>query len=482
MKAVPLKGYQALVGRAVADPILRTVLRSYQDDIQAGYEAETRAIGGWDAWRDQVAAVRRHTVAHLDYYLEQFTDAVEGLGGSLTYAADADEARRQIAEIVLGAGARMIVKSKSMMTEEIGLNPSLESLGIEVVETDLGEYIIQLAGERPAHIVGPALLKTVEDIAELFSKVAGRPLGTDPDVLAAFARKALREKFLLADVGISGCNFGVAATGSVILVTSEGNGRMTTSLPKTHIVVMGLERLVPDWESLDCLLTVLPRAGVGGAITTYVSAITGPRRPGDADGPENLHVVVVDNGRSQLLGGEYEAILQCVRCGACLDFCPVFRHIGGHSYGPVYSGPMGAVLTPLLGGLEEWGHLPFACSLCGACDEICSARIPLTRLLLRLRQDVVATGLSPKSWDFGFRAFSEVSRHPQAYRFAMRAVNTAARVMNKGGRARLPVGPLKSWTATRDLPQDPRGDFLRWWQQRDGRAASPGHGDEGMPR
>ena len=469
--------YQRVLAAAANDPALQEVLRTYQDDIQAGHDAEARGIAGWDAWRDQVAVVREHTVAHLDYYLEQFARQVERHGGQVSFAADAAEACRIVGDVAADAGAGLVVKSKSMVSEEVGLNRALQARGMEVAETDLGEYILQLADERPAHIVGPALHKSLQDVTELFSKEAGRRLNSEPDELAAFARQALREKFLAADVGISGCNFGVASTGAVVLVTSEGNGRMATSLPRTHIVLMGLERLVPDWQSLDSLLTVLPRAGVGGAITTYVSGITGPRRAGDADGPERLHVVVLDNGRADLLGGPYESMLHCIRCGACLDFCPVFRHVGGHSYGPVYSGPMGAVLTPLLLGLEEWADLPYLCSLCGACEEVCSARIPLTRLILSLRRDAVEAGLVPLEWRLGMQAFAAVTERPRAYGAALRGAGRAVDALTRH-EIKPPDAILRPWTASRELPLPARRPFGDWWA---GRQALGCPGPEGRP-
>ena len=253
---------------------------------------------------------------------------------------------------------RRVVKAKSMVTEEIRLNDALKSMGAEVAETDLGEFIIQLSGEKPYHITGPALHKTLPQIRELFSQAAGEELADDVETLAAFARRTLREDFMSADMGISGVNVGVASTGTIVLVTNEGNGRMSTTLPPVHVAVMGMERLVPDWASLEPVLTMLPRAGTGERATTYVSAITGPRRQGDVDGPEELHVVIVDNGRSRILGTKYRPVLTCIRCGCCADFCPVYRTMGGYAYESVYTGPIGAVLTPLLDGLDGHEHLP----------------------------------------------------------------------------------------------------------------------------
>ena len=283
----------------------------------------------------------------------------------------------------------------------------------------------------------------------------------------SFARQALREKFLAADMGISGCNFGVASTGTIVLVTNEGNGRMTTTLPRTHVVVMGMERLVPDLESLEPILTVLPWAGAGERITSYITAINGPRRDGDRDGPEELHVVIVDNGRSAILGSPYQKILHCIRCGACLDVCPVYRKIGGHAYDSVYPGPIGAVLSPLLDGRERHAELPFASSLCGACSEVCSARIPLADYLLQLRAEAVETGMGSKLWSAGLRGFAEVTRRPRVWSWAERAGELVLRPFARRGWVQKGPGPLGVWTRTREFPALARRSFRRTWQRRE---------------
>jgi L-lactate dehydrogenase complex protein LldF len=287
---------------------------------------------------------------------------------------------------------RLAVKSKSMATEEIHLNTALEAEGIEVVETDLGEYIIQLAREMPSHIIAPAVHKTVAQVARLFSEAAGEPLPDDRTALCGFARQRLRSKFLAADMGITGVNFAAVDTGTIVLVTNEGNGRMCTSLPRVHVAVMPVEKVLPRFEDLGVLLPLLTRSATGQRLSTYVSMVTGPRRPGEVDGPEKLHVVFLDHNRRSLLGTPYEEMLCCIRCGACLNVCPVYRRIGGHAYDAVYSGPMGAVLTPLLSGGTEGRDLPDASSLCGACSEVCPVGIPLADLLVRLRADLRGPG------------------------------------------------------------------------------------------
>jgi L-lactate dehydrogenase complex protein LldF len=430
----------------------------------------------WPAWLDAVGEVRRHTVAHLDHYVEQFAENVERNGGVVFFAADAAEAREYVADLARRKGARRVVKAKSMVTEEIALNPALEAVGAEVVETDLGEFIIQLCGERPFHIVGPAVHKSLEQIRELFSALAGEELPPDPPALTRFARRQLRDTFFTADMGITGANFGVAGTGTIVLVTNEGNGRMTTTLPRIHVAVMGIERLVPDLESLEPVLTVLPWAGAGERITSYITAITGPRREGDTDGPDELHVVLVDNGRSAILGSAYQEILHCIRCGACLDVCPVYRQIGGHAYASTYSGPIGAVLSPLLEGLPRHAELPFASSLCGACSEVCPARIPLAEYLYGLRRDAVEQGLGSAAWRAGFDGFATATEHPGLFGFAERAARPLLRLLARGETVYHGRGPLAAWTRTRDLPLPARRSFRRLWRQRlpghDGRGAS----------
>ncbi|MFA4965432.1 MAG: LutB/LldF family L-lactate oxidation iron-sulfur protein [Thermoleophilia bacterium] len=465
MSSASRKAFDARVARTLGDPGLQEVLRSGQDYMQDLCEAAREELD-WPAWLDAVGEVRRHTVAHLDHYVEQFAHNVEMHGGVVFCAADAAEAREYVAELARRTSSRLIVKSKSMVSEEIALNPALEATGAEVVETDLGEFIIQLCGERPFHIVGPAIHKSLEQIRALFSTLAGEELPPDPAALTQFARRQLREKFLSADMGITGANFGVADTGTIVLVTNEGNGRMTTTLPRTHVVVMGVERLVPDLEGLEPLLTVLPWQGVGQRITSYITAITGPRREGDADGPDELHVVLVDNGRSAILGSAYQDILHCIRCGACLDVCPVYRQIGGHAYDSTYSGPIGAVLSPLLEGLPRHAELPFASSLCGACSEVCSARIPLAEHLYGLRRDAVAQGLGSTAWRAGFDGFATATEHPSLFGLAERAARPLLRLFAHGETVRRGLGPLAAWTHTRDLRLPEPRAFRRLWRQR----------------
>jgi len=342
--------------------------------------------------RRRGAAIRREVLGDLDGWLDRLQTKLESQGITVHRAAGPEEARRIVVGIARDEGVRLAVKSKSMATEEIHLNAALEAEGIEVVETDLGEYIIQLAHEMPSHIIAPAVHKTVPQVARLFTEAAGKPLPDDRAALCAFARERLRSKFLAADMGITGVNFAAVDTGTLVLVTNEGNGRMCTSLPKVHVAVMPVEKVLPRFEDLGVMLPLLTRTATGQRLSTYVSMMTGPRRPGEVDGPERMHVVFLDHNRRSLLGTPYEEMLCCIRCGACLNVCPVYRRIGGHAYDAVYSGPMGAVLTPLLSGGSEGRDLPDASSLCGACSEVCPVGIPLADLLVRLRADLRTPG------------------------------------------------------------------------------------------
>ena len=342
--------------------------------------------------RRRGAAIRREVLGDLDGWLDRLQTKLESRGITVHRAAGPEDARQIVLGIARDEGVRLAVKSKSMATEEIHLNAALEAEGIEVVETDLGEYIIQLAHEMPSHIIAPAVHKTVPQVAQLFSEAAGEALPDDRTALCAFARERLRSKFLAADMGITGVNFAAVDTGTIVLVTNEGNGRMCTSLPRVHVAVMPVEKVIPRFEDLGVLVPLLTRSATGQRLSTYVSMITGPRRSGEVDGPEKVHVLFLDHNRRSLLGTPYQEMLCCIRCGACLNVCPVYRRIGGHAYDAVYSGPMGAVLTPLLSGGTEGRDLPDASSLCGACSEVCPVGIPLADLLVRLRADLRGPG------------------------------------------------------------------------------------------
>jgi L-lactate dehydrogenase complex protein LldF len=441
---------------ALADDFLRQAVRFTVDRLRAGKARGTAALGDWEQWRESARDIRRHTIAHLDEYLAEFTQHATAAGASVHFAADAAEARSLALAIARRAEARLVVKSKSMVSEEVALNRHFEEAGIKVVETDLGEWIVQLAHETPSHLILPAIHKQRRQIQELFEQEGQEKLAPDTSVLAAFARRRLREAFLEADVGITGCNFAIAESGSVALFTNEGNGRMVTTLPRVHIVLMGMERIVPTWDALEVMANVLPRSATGQKLTTYLNVLTGPRRTGEADGASEMHVIVLDNGRASLLGDpHFQDVLNCVRCGACLNVCPVYRHIGGHAYGAVYSGPIGAVLTPLLYQSPEAAELANASTLCGACFEACPVKIPLHDMLVELRHRNVERGLSPAGERIGMKLFARFATSDALWRLARRLTRALQRVASTPARrrwlARL-LPPLRPWLRHRALP------------------------------
>lgn len=420
-----------------------------------------------DALRTAGEAIRAHTIANLDRYLWEWSEKAEARGTKVFFAADAAEAVAYVREVIERRGARLIVKGKSMVSEEIGLNGALETDGVEVVETDLGEYIQQIAHEPPVHILVPAIHRSRFEIRDLFNRVHHTDLNEDPEGLTRFARDHLRERFLAADVGMTGVNFAIAESGSISIATNEGNGRMCSSIPPVHIAVMGMERIVPSFRDLSVMLPLLTGSATGQRVTTYLNVVSGPRGPDDPDGPEELHVVVIDNGRSAVLSTEYRSILHCIRCGACQNVCPVFRPVGGFAYGAVYGGPIGAVLTPLLEGFERHGDLPYASSLCGACTEICPVNIPLHEHLISLRRDVARerAGFAQRR---AFRWWSRVWSRPRLYRLAARTSRFGQVVFRRGGWVRRAPWPLSRWTRDRDLPPIAAKTFRERWRERHG--------------
>ena len=380
------------------------------------------------------------------------------------WAADAEEARQIILGICRRVGAKTITKGKSMVSEEIGLNEALEADGYRVTETDLGEYIIQLAGEPPSHIIAPAIHKTRAQVAELFEAAHGGPRKTSVGELVTEARLVLREKYFQADVGITGGNYLVAETGSSVIVTNEGNGDLTQTLARVHVVTSGIERIVPSLDDVSLFQRLLARSGTGQETETYTTFSTGPRRPGDPDGPEEYHVVLVDNGRSKMLGGKFQDMLRCIRCGACMNHCPVYGAVGGHAYGWVYPGPMGSVLTPLFVGLDSTYDLPNACTLNGRCQTVCPVRIPLPDLLRELRHRQSQAGLRPALETRALQAWRFVAERPTLYRAANRLAARALKAAagNRGRLASLPFG--EAWSGLRDLPAPEGQTFLEMWQ------------------
>jgi len=396
----------------------------------------------------------------LEHYADRFARNARENGAEVHRARDGGEAVRLIARLLEERGARSAVKAKSMTAEEAGLTEALEERAIQVTETDLGEFIVQLAGEKPSHILAPAIHRDRSQVADLFHRELGAPPGLGVEELVAWARRTLRQRFLATDAGITGANFAVAETGTLALVTNEGNGRMATGLPRLHIAVVGIDKVIPLLADLPGFLTLLTRSASGQAISSYVTLVTGPRRSGEEDGPDELHVILLDNGRSGVAGGPYREMLHCLHCGACLNHCPVYRAVGGHAYGSVYPGPMGDVLSPLLWGLTAFPDLPQACTLCGRCAEICPVRIPLPEYHRGLRGEG-GRGSPASRWA------AAVLGHPRIYR---RGLDLLRRLLASGLLERLPkgwTGPWKEWTSCRDAPRpQPAASFRRWWRER----------------
>ncbi len=404
-----------------------------------------------DELREQGRKIRATAIANLPDYLEQWLAQADANGTTVHFAANDGEARQIVADICLEHDVSRVVKSKSMASEEVSLNSALENVGIDVVETDLGEFVVQAMGDRPSHVIAPILHRTRGEVREQFSKMAGEELPDDLAALTGFAREGLRHAFLTADAGISGGNFLVADTGEIVMVTNEGNGRLTTSLPRIHIALVGIEKLIPRRTDLAVLLPLLTGHGTGQLITTYVSVVAGPRREDEPDGPEQTHVVLLDSGRSGLLGGPFEEALHCIRCGACQNICPVYRQVGGHAYGWVYGGPIGAVLTPLFRGQKDGGELSHATTLCGACDDVCPVKIPLHDLLLGLRQRRVAEGCVGWGERATFAVWGQVWSRPLLYRASTAIARGSLRVLAKDGVVSYRLPGLNKWTAGRDL-------------------------------
>ena len=462
----PATPFPTRVTKALRDATLRQALENATQGFSDKRLAMLASLPDPDRLRDYACHLRAHTISHLDEYLSQFAAAAEAAGAHVHWAADAGQARQIVLELARKNGVKTIVKSKSMVSEEIGLNPALEAAGIKVVESDLGEYIVQLAGETPSHIVVPAIHKTKEQVGELFQQYLGMPYTDDPAQMTAVAREELRRIFLSADMGISGVNLGVAETGSICLVTNEGNGRLTTTLPRLHVALMGIERLVPTPDDLSVILQLLARSSTGQKMTVYTNILTGPRRSDEADGPDEVHIVLVDNGRSRVLGTKVAEVLYCIRCGSCLNACPVYRVLGGHAYGSVYSGPIGSVLTPALWGVEEWSELPHACSVCGACRLACPVHINLPHLLLEMRNEGVRHGKAPWWLRIGIRGFRFGAGNAGRFHLAAGLAGTASRLAGRDGWIRRLPPPLSGWTDHRDFPTLSRKPFSQLWKER----------------
>jgi L-lactate dehydrogenase complex protein LldF len=494
--------FDANARAALTDMQLRGALRNATSLFGKRRLEAARSLDNWEELRSEARRIKDETLLHLDRYLEEFTAQAEKLGAQIHWARDAAEANRIVCRLAREREAQLVVKSKSMVTEEIHLNAALEAEGVEAIETDLGEYIIQLAGETPSHIIAPAIHKTKGQIAELFTDKLGIEPTNEISRLTSTARQVLREKFAAADIGVSGVNFGVAETGTILILENEGNIRLTTSLPKTHIALMGIEKVIPRFADLEVFLKLLPRSGTGQHLTAYQSLITGTKRNASQEGPEELHIILLDNGRSRMLAHPVtRQSLACIRCGACLNACPVYQQIGGHAYGSVYPGPIGAVITPQLFGLAKAAQLPYASSLCGACREVCPVKIDIPQLLLHLRAEIVE-GPRPSSASnlagekqhehsieaaadvrmksrrlerLTFKLWAAVMTRPLLYEWSGRLFRVLQRFVVRGGTIGQVGGllarvapPLAAWTGVRDLrPIEARSFREQWRDERD---------------
>ncbi|MCO6386199.1 LutB/LldF family L-lactate oxidation iron-sulfur protein [Aliihoeflea sp. 40Bstr573] len=463
--------------KALSDAQLQKAL----GNVRAGFIDKRKkavdALPEFDALRENGKAIKDHTLANLDLYLENYEAQVKAAGGHVHWAETAEDARRIILDLCASRGVKTVTKGKSMISEEIALNDALEAAGVRPVETDLGEYIIQLRGEHPSHIIAPAVHLNKEQIEADFRRVhthlpADREL-VEHEKLLTEARAVLREQYFKADLGITGANFLVAETGSSIIVTNEGNGDLTQILPRIHVVVASIEKVVPTLEDAAQILRLLARSATGQDMSVYTTISTGGRREGDPDGPDEYHVVLLDNGRSSMLGTEFQEMLRCIRCGACMNHCPVYHAVGGHAYGWVYPGPMGAVLTPSLIGVDKGGHLPNASTFCGRCESVCPMKIPLPKMMRHWREREFERGLNPAAARYGLKAWAFFARRPSLYRFF---ASLGIPVLSAAGGAKHRFSWLPfagGWTKYRELPAPEGRTFLQQWAQREAKKQEP---------
>jgi L-lactate dehydrogenase complex protein LldF len=470
------RNFKSNVHGALADATLQRALDNMRTGFPLRRLAAINRLPEFEALREEGRRIKNHTLENLDFYLETFERNVVAKGGQVHWCRTPEEARQTILAICRRLDAKSVTKGKTMIGEEIGINDFLEKQGIEPVETDLGEYIIQLRHEAPSHIIAPAIHVVKEQVTEAFlahhKELDPKRNITEARELTDEARTVLRPKFLAADVGITGGNFLIAETGSTVIVTNEGNGDLTQLLPKAHVVLATLEKLVPTLEDATTILRLLARSATGQEFSSYTTFSTGPRRPDDLDGPEEFHVVLLDNGRSAMLGTEFQDMLRCIRCSACMNHCPVYGAVGGHAYGWVYPGPMGAVLTPSLIGVDQAGHLPNASTFCGKCESVCPMKIPLPKMMRHWREREFERKLSPPAYRAGLGLWAQIARRPALYHFA---AGLAMRVLGWAGRhrGRFRALPLAAgWTGVRDLPAPEGRSFQSLWAQRQQKRAT----------
>ena len=455
------------VHKALRDEQLQQAMRHVRSNFIQKRAAAADALPEFEALRDNARDIKNHVLENLDLYLERFESKVTENGGHVHWAATASDARGMVLDICRRVNAKSVTKGKSMISEEMELNGFLEKYGITPVETDLGEYIIQLRGEHPSHIIAPSVHVTMNQVRDDFRKAhthlpKDRPM-EEPESLLKEARAILRQKFMEADVGITGANFLIAETGTSIIVTNEGNGDLTQSLPRVHIVLASLEKVVPTLEDMSQIMRVLARSATGQEMSVYTTLSTGPRRASDPDGPDEYHVILLDNGRSNMLGTEFQDMLRCIRCGACLNHCPVYHAIGGHAYGWVYPGPMGSVLSPALAGIEKTANLPNASTFCGRCEEVCPMRIPLPKMLRHWREKEFEKHLTPPAQRRNLKLWAWFAKRPGLYRTGSRVAMRMLSLMG-GSKKRLRKLPFAgAWTEDRDLPAPEGGSFVSQW-------------------
>jgi L-lactate dehydrogenase complex protein LldF len=457
------------VETALKDDGLKLALGRATERLGSRRSASLASLENSDMIRDMARRAKMGLLRDLAGNLETFERNLIRNGVHVHWAEDGKAANRILVEIAKSRNCKRAVKSKSMATEETHLNHDLLEAGVDVLETDLGEYIVQLAGTTPSHIILPIIHMTKEKIGQVMHETIQVPYTDDPEKLAKIARAKLREAFLSADLGITGANFGVIDSGALVLVSNEGNARLVTTLPRVHVAVMGIEKLVPGMADLDLMIKILGRSATGQKITTYTSLVTGPRRPGESDGCEEMHVILLDNGRSRILGGPIAEILGCIRCGACLNACPVYKNIGGHAYGDTYPGPVGAIVTPGLRGIKGWKALPDASSLCGACREVCPVRLDIPRMLLELRKHAVEEADIPWSLRAGLWAFGVGASRPWLYRLGAGLARIAAGIAVPGGWIRKLPGLAGGWTRSRDMKAPAAKSFQDLWRERKAR-------------
>jgi L-lactate dehydrogenase complex protein LldF len=463
--------------KALSDAQLQKAL----GNVRAGFIDKRKkavdALPEFEALRENGKAIKDHALAHLDLYLEGYEAQVKAAGGHVHWAQTAEDARNIILDLCASRGVKTVTKGKSMISEEIALNDALEAAGVRPVETDLGEYIIQLRGEHPSHIIAPAVHLNKEQIEADFRRVhthlpADREL-VEHEKLLTEARAVLRAEYFKADLGITGANFLVAETGSSIIVTNEGNGDLTQILPRVHVVIASIEKIVPTLEDAAQILRLLARSATGQDMSVYTTVSTGGRREGDPDGPDEYHVVLLDNGRSSMLGTEFQEMLRCIRCGACMNHCPVYHAVGGHAYGWVYPGPMGAVLTPSLIGVDKGGHLPNASTFCGRCESVCPMKIPLPKMMRHWREREFERGLNPAAARYGLKTWAFFAKRPSLYRLAA-SLGIPALSAFGGAKHRFSWLPFAGgWTKHRELPAPEGRTFLQQWAQREAKKQEP---------